>query len=126
MKLAVNAQYSAQVAIWAETLVVLAGAGIETAQAVEVLNTLPTTSPALQIGGALMAAAQYMPLFPIDLVQKDLGYARTLAQELGIPTPTLDAVYGLYADANARGYGNDNIVGVKQVIDASVLSHKPH
>jgi 3-hydroxyisobutyrate dehydrogenase len=42
MKLAINAQYGVQVAIWAETLALLAKQGIETARAVEIINTLPT------------------------------------------------------------------------------------
>ncbi|MBC8160626.1 MAG: NAD(P)-dependent oxidoreductase [Roseiflexaceae bacterium] len=117
MKLAVNAQYGVQVAIWAEMLVVLEKQGISPDRAVEVLNTLPTTSPALQVGGKLMAAHKYAPMFPIDLVEKDFGYALSAAQALGVATPTLAAVRAVYANAKAQGYGADNIVGVKQLFD---------
>lgn len=119
MKLAVNAQYATQVAIWAETLVLLHTQGITPEQAVAVLNTLPTTSPALQVGGKLMAAASYAPMFPIALVEKDLAYALETAAALGLATPTLEAVRAVYSAANVRGYGEDNIVGVKQLFDAA-------
>lgn len=117
MKLAVNAQYAVQVAIWAETMVLLERQGITAMRAVEVLNTLPTTSPALQVGGKLMAIQNYAPMFPIELVAKDLNYAQMAADALEIAAPTLAAVRAVYADAVARGYGNDNIVGVKQLFD---------
>jgi 3-hydroxyisobutyrate dehydrogenase len=117
MKLAVNTQYSVQVAIWAETLGFLDKQGIAPTQAVAVLNGLPTTSPALQVAGKLMAAQAYTPMFPIELVEKDLGYALDVARSLALKTPTLEAVHAVYAEAIAHGYGNANIVGVKQLFD---------
>jgi 3-hydroxyisobutyrate dehydrogenase len=117
MKLAVNTLYGVQVAIWAEMLTLLDRQGIAPTQAVEVLNTLPTTSPTLQGAGKLMAAGNHAPLFPIELVEKDFGYALATAQTLGAATPILAATHALYAAAVARGYGNNNIVGIKQLFD---------
>jgi 3-hydroxyisobutyrate dehydrogenase len=118
MKLAANTLYGVQVAIWAETLALLDAQGIAVADAVQVLNTLPTTSPALQGVGTLMAAGSYAPMFPIELVSKDFGYALAIARALGAATPTLAAVEAIYAEAAARGYGDDNIAGIKQLFDA--------
>ena len=115
MKLAVNTLFGIQVAAWAEMLAVLEQRGIAPAQAVELLNRLPTTSPALQGAGRLMASASYAPLFPIDLVTKDFGYALALAEETGVPSPLLAAAKRVYAKAVEDGYGGDNIVGVKQL-----------
>jgi 3-hydroxyisobutyrate dehydrogenase len=117
LKLAINAQYGVQVAIWAETLALLAKQGIETQKAVEIINTLPTTSPALQVGGKLMAAQNYAPMFPIELVEKDFGYALAMAKAIGASTPTLETVHALYAAAIEKGYGDSNIVGVRQLFD---------
>lgn len=117
MKLAVNTLYGVQVAIWAETLALLEAQGIAPRAAVQVLNTLPTTSPALQAAGNLMAAGSYAPLFPIELVAKDFGYALATAQATGGTTPILAAVRALYAEAEARGLGSDNIVGIKRLFD---------
>lgn len=117
MKLAVNAQYGVQVAIWAETLSMLEKNGIAPATAVEILNALPTTSAALQVGGKLMAAENYSAMFPIELVEKDFAYALDLAKSVALDAPTLQAVRAVFAQAIEKGYGNDNIIGLKQLYD---------
>lgn len=116
MKLAINAQYGAQVAIWAETLSLLEKQGIATTDAISIINSLPTTSPALQFAGKLICEKQYAPLFPIDLVEKDFRYACATAADSGLSLGVLQAVHGLYAKAKAQGFAADNIVGVKQAI----------
>jgi len=117
MKLAVNAQYGVQVAIWAEMLALLERLEIVPETAVEILNTLPTTSPAMQMAGKLMAAKKYDPMFPIELVEKDLSYGLKLAEKVKLKIPVLDVVRSVYAQAKAHGYGDDNIVGVAQLFD---------
>jgi len=117
MKLAVNAQYGVQVAIWAEMLALLERLEIVPETAVEILNTLPTTSPAMQMAGKLMAAKKYDPMFPIELVEKDLSYGLKLAKSVKLKVPVLDVVRSVYAQAKAHGYGDDNIVGVAQLFD---------
>jgi 3-hydroxyisobutyrate dehydrogenase len=82
---------------------------------VEILNTLPTTSPAMQMAGKLMAAKKYEPMFPIELVEKDLGYGLKLAENAKLKIPVLDVVRSVYGQAKANGYGDDNIVGVAQL-----------
>jgi 3-hydroxyisobutyrate dehydrogenase-like beta-hydroxyacid dehydrogenase len=117
MKLAVNAQYGVQVAIWAEMLALLERLEIAPETAVEILNTLPTTSPAMQMAGKLMAAKKYDPMFPIELVEKDLSYGLKLAEKVKLKIPVLEAVRSVYAQAKTHGYGDDNIVGVAQLFD---------
>jgi 3-hydroxyisobutyrate dehydrogenase-like beta-hydroxyacid dehydrogenase len=117
MKLAVNAQYSVQVAIWAEMLAMLERLEIAPENAVEILNTLPTTSPAMQMAGKLMAAKKYDPMFPIELVEKDLSYGLKLAENAKLKLPVLDVVRSVYGQAKAQGFGGDNIVGVAQLLD---------
>jgi 3-hydroxyisobutyrate dehydrogenase-like beta-hydroxyacid dehydrogenase len=116
MKLAVNAQYGVQVAIWAEMLALLERLEIAPENAVEILNTLPTTSPTMQIAGKLLAAKKYDPMFPIELVEKDLSYGLKLAENIKLKTPVLEVVRSVYAQAKAQGYGGDNIVGVAQLL----------
>jgi 3-hydroxyisobutyrate dehydrogenase-like beta-hydroxyacid dehydrogenase len=117
MKLAVNAMYGVQVAIWAEMLTLLDRQDIRPKTAVEILNTLPSTSPSMQMAGKLMAAKKYDPMFPIELVEKDFSYALKLAEDLIVKTPTLEAVRSVYAQAKAQGHGGDNIVGVAQLFE---------
>lgn len=115
MKLAVNSLFGIQVAAWAETLTWLDKAGIGHADAVNVLNALPTTSPALQGIGKLMAAGIDDPLFPIALVSKDFGYADALAASSYHPVLTLTkTVYDAAAEA---GLSDRNIVAVKKLYE---------
>lgn len=117
MKLVVNTQLSVQVALLAEMLGVLERQGIGADQAVSLLHSLPTTSPALQVGGKLMAARSFAPLFPIALVEKDLGYALAAARGAGASTPLLAVAHELYAAAVERGFGDDHIVGIRQLFE---------
>lgn len=117
MKLAVNAQYGVQVVIWAETLALLARNGIPKTRAVEVLNTLPTTSPALQVAGNLMVEEKFAPMFPIDLVEKDFAYAEQVAKGLGLDAALIKAAHSTYERAKREGFGDDNIVAVARLFE---------
>lgn len=114
MKLAVNGLFGIQVAALAELLGMVERAGLERAQVVELLGSMPVTSPALKGIGGLMAARAFAPMFPIDLVEKDFGYIVETAQRLGAATPTAAAVRAVYAQAQRQGHGSDNIAAVVQ------------
>ncbi|MEO0558261.1 MAG: NAD(P)-dependent oxidoreductase [Bacteroidota bacterium] len=111
MKLAVNALFATQVAAMGELFGALRGAGLEDDRIVEVLTAVPVTSPAA--GGALraMAAGAFDPLFPIDLVEKDLRYALELATD----APTTDLARAVYARAQEAGHGGENITAVAKL-----------
>lgn len=114
MKLAVNTLFGIQVAAWAETLSWLEKAGIAAGDAVNILNTLPTTSPALQGIGKLMAAGNDDPLFPISLVAKDFGYATQFAHDQHSKSPIADSVAQLFSEARDSGFADRNIVAIKK------------
>ena len=115
LKLAVNALFAVQVAAVAEWVAALGAAGVDEGRAAEVLAAVPVTSPAAQ--GALRAihARAFAPLFPIDLVAKDLGYGAALAREAGVAAPTTEAVRDVFERARAEGHGGDNITGVARL-----------
>lgn len=115
MKLLVNVLFGVQVAALGEMLGFARAAGIGVQRAVDILNTLALSSPALQGLGHLISRADYAPSFPIDLVEKDFDYALTCAQALGVDTPTCAAVHGVYTRACEAGYAQDNIAGVAQL-----------
>lgn len=108
MKLAVNALFAIQVAAVGEWFAALRAAGLDRDRIVDVLSAVPVTSPAA--AGALGAIARgaFDPLFPIDLVEKDLGYAVELAEE----APSTAAARALFARAQAEGLGDRNITAV--------------
>lgn len=114
MKLAVNAMFAVQAATLAELLATLRGLGIESDEAAQILNALPTASPAAARVATLMAERSYAPNFPIELVAKDLGYALAAGESAGIDSTVVAAAHRAFADAVEHGFGSDDIVGIAQ------------
>ena len=115
MKLAVNALFGIQVAALAEIVGLLIKSGITLERAVGCLGELPIMSLAAKGAGSLMVMNQHMPLFPIELVEKDFRYVVQTAQAADAAIPASTSVYRIYQDAIAKGYGNENITGVVQI-----------
>ena len=115
MKLAVNGLFGVQVAALGEVLGVLQRAGISVESAVNLLNEMPITSPALKGIGALVASGNYAPLFPINLVEKDLRYLERLGLSNNSQMSVVTAIRQIYQEAQQTGYGDDNISGVAQL-----------
>ena len=115
MKLAINGLFAIQVAALGEILGLLDQAGIPSESAVAVLNELPTTSPALKGIGSAIAASNYSPLFPINLVNKDLAYLEQLAATQHSEIPSVTTTKQIFQLARESGYGDDNIAGVVQL-----------
>lgn len=117
MKLAVNALFAVQAAVLAELLPMLGRHGIAPGEAVEVLNALPTASPAAQRVATGMVTRAFAPNFPIHLVAKDLRYAAATAAEVGVEAAVVAAAHAAFAEADRRGYGGDDLIGVAQLHD---------
>ncbi|MBE9031991.1 NAD(P)-dependent oxidoreductase [filamentous cyanobacterium LEGE 11480] len=117
MKLAVNALFGMQVVAMAETLKLLGQDGISSAQAMDCLGQLPIVSPAAKGAGSLMVAQQHAPLFPLELVAKDLRYVTQTAEDLDTIMPVAVAIREIYQTAITQGYGNANVTGVIQLFE---------
>lgn len=115
IKLAINGLFAMQVAALAETLGWLEKAGISTSAAVDVFSTLPTTSPALQGIGKLMGAGNDAPLFPIDLVVKDLRYAAQMADLDGALPTLIDTTRQQFEYAAQHGLAAKNIHAIRRM-----------
>jgi 3-hydroxyisobutyrate dehydrogenase len=61
-----------------------------------------------------MLAGSFSPQFPIELIEKDFGYAIDAA---GAPeaAPTIAAARGIFQKAVAKGFGSENMTGVVQL-----------
>lgn len=115
MKLAINSLFGIQVAALAETLGLLRRTGIEDADAVEVLASMPITSPAMAGVGGLMVAKKFAPMFPIDLVEKDFAYVETAAKTLGTTVPVASKTRQVFEKAKTEGLADENIVAVAKL-----------
>lgn len=117
MKLAVNALFATQVSALGEVLAMTRRSGIADVDAVDLLASMPVTSPALKGVGALIVARNFNPMFPIALVEKDLRYFEETARQSGSRAPIAEAVREVYRKAIETGFGGDNIAGVAQLFD---------
>jgi len=115
MKLAVNAYFGAQVTALSEVIGMLQKAGINKQRSVKLFNQLPTTSPALQSIGQLIANQNFSPFFPIELVEKDFSYMLKFAEQINAKVPTIIASHLRYKRAIDNGFAKDNIAGVAQM-----------
>jgi 3-hydroxyisobutyrate dehydrogenase len=114
-KLAVNALFAVQVAALGEVVALLQRTGVDAPQVAALFGNLPQLSPAAKGALALLANRQFAPMFPIDLVHKDLRYAQASAQSLGLDVATIAAVAERYAAAQAVGLGNEHIVAIAKL-----------
>lgn len=110
IKLAINALLAVQVAAAAELLPVLEEQGIAPARAAEVMGAVPVASPALRNYMAGMAAGSFPLVFAVNMIEKDLDYARLAAG--AAPLPVVDAAHGVFGKAMAAGLGAENMNAV--------------
>ena len=111
MKLVVNAWLAIQTAAMGEVLGLAEDNGISRAEAAGLLQALPVTSPALGGLSQLIVEGTFAPLFPVDLVEKDLRYAVSSARQ----APLAEAARATYARASEAGYGDQNIHAVARL-----------
>ncbi len=115
IKLAVNSLFAIQVSAFGELIGLMRESGLNEAKTVEILASTPVSSPAAKMAASAMVARQFTPLFPIELVTKDIGYAVQTAKTKNISLPLVEACEQIFATAIKEGYGDDNITGVVQL-----------
>ncbi|MGA2381480.1 MAG: NAD(P)-dependent oxidoreductase [Spirochaetia bacterium] len=62
-------------------------------------------SKVLDVSAEAIAAREYLPGGTVDMLQKDLSYARTLAAESRSPIPMTAAAHELFVAGQAAGFG---------------------
>lgn len=117
MKLAINAMLGVQAAALSELVNFLDRAGIEPKAAIELLNSMPTASPAAQRVASLISSRSFAPNFPIRLVEKDLRYLLAAVEEANAQTPLASTTYDIFAQAEQEDFGEHDISGVYQLYE---------
>ncbi len=113
VKLAVNTLLGIQQAALAEILGMAKRGGIDPAAMANVIIGTPTCSPLAKMAAESMVAKNFAPLFPVNLMEKDLGYV--LAAAGGEGMPLAQATHDVFTKAMDVGYGDDNMSGVIQL-----------
>jgi 3-hydroxyisobutyrate dehydrogenase-like beta-hydroxyacid dehydrogenase len=115
LKLAVNTLFATQLESIAELLGFLSHNGFSAPDAADLLGRFPIVAPPLAGAAKMMAARSTAPLFTIDLIEKDLGYALDAAQRSGAALPGAQAARGAFQTAQARGLGAANVSGLAAI-----------
>ncbi|WP_026202108.1 NAD(P)-dependent oxidoreductase [Bradyrhizobium sp. WSM2793] len=114
VKLSTNALLGVQATALAELIGLLKRSGADAASAVKAIAGTAVWSPAATNLSGSMLAGNFSPQFPIELIEKDFGYAVDAA---GSPeaAPTIAAARGVFQKAIAEGLGRENMTGVAQL-----------
>ncbi len=108
VKLFVNSMVATQVAALAELVGAARAAGLDPSKAVEAFAGTIVCSPFAKAASASMLAGKFDPLFPVELVEKDLGYAEALAKDM----PLTRAARAVFRRAGERGLSGQQLTAV--------------
>lgn len=114
-KLMVNALFGVQVAAGAEWLAAAQRMGLQPDAVTTLLGQLPVASPALLGALGLMRSGNDDPLFPVELVAKDFGYAIGRDDEA---LPITATARGIFEKAIVAGIGERNLTAVHRLYTA--------
>ncbi len=114
VKLATNALLGVQVTALAELIGLLKTSGADTGRAIQAISSTAVWSPAAGNVSNLMLARNFTPQFPVELIEKDFGYAVQAAGSAEA-APTLAAARGVFRQAMDRGHGAQNMTSVVQL-----------
>ena len=101
----------------AEAIVLGAKAGLDPQRILEVIGSGAGTSRIFELRGPMMAKGVYTPpTATMHVLQKDSGIIAEFARSLGVSTPMLAAAAPLYDEAEAQGYGEEDVGAVHAVL----------
>jgi 3-hydroxyisobutyrate dehydrogenase len=115
VKLMVNALFGMQVAAMAELLGWAQRAGLDASKALEIMCSTPVTSPAAKMAGQGMLAGNFAPMFPLELVEKDFGYALDSASDSGSVLPLAQSTHAVMQNAMTHGLAEHNLTALAKL-----------
>lgn len=117
MKLVANLMGAVQTAALAEGLVLAERAGLDMAQVVPLVINGAPGSPIVKGKAARMVARDYADTqFALRWMHKDATYALRLADDLGVPAPTLAVAREVYRLARNLGFEEVDFAAVVEAI----------
>lgn len=119
LKLVNNFLCGVQAASLAEALAVIERAGLDRAQALEVLTTGAPGSPLLKTFSKRMTVPDYTPNFILRLMAKDLAYAQKEAAQQAVDLKTAAAALAVFQSAIAAGHGEKDVSAVAEAFRKS-------
>jgi 3-hydroxyisobutyrate dehydrogenase len=106
-KLMVNALLGIQAAAMAELIGLAERNDVDVSVMVEVVSRTAVCSPAAHSVAKAMLANQFAPMFPIELLAKDMQYLANCAGNAGAHMPVCNEVNAVLKAAQQKGCGNE-------------------
>jgi 3-hydroxyisobutyrate dehydrogenase len=116
LKLVNNFMSGAQAAVLAEAVAFVERSGLDASTAFEILTNGAPGSPLVKAVLPRMAASDYTPYFALQLMAKDLTYARAEADKVGLSLSTATAALGLFDRAIAAGHADKDFSAMVEVL----------
>src|SRR5436190_400597 len=117
MKFVANLLVAVHNAAAAEAIVLGTKAGLDPERILEVISSGAGNSRIFELRGPMMAKGVYTPpTATMHVLQKDSAIIAEFARALGVETPMLDAAAPLYDEAEAQGYGDEDVGAVHAVL----------
>jgi 3-hydroxyisobutyrate dehydrogenase len=116
-KLINNVMGAAHLAVVSEALTLAAKAGIDLKQAEELIKTGVSASPmVLNKIGRISEQRYEAPDFSLKLMQKDVGYAESMARKFGLKLEMVEAADAIYRRGAAKGLGELDVAAIKKAV----------
>jgi len=116
MKLINNFVCGVQLASLAEAMVLIERSGLNRDSALDILNNGAPGSPLVKTLSARMVNKEYAVNFVLNLMEKDLTYARNEGREHDLNLKTASAAIELFEQARSRGWGDKDFSSVVEGI----------
>ena len=118
LKLINNFMNGVQLASLAEALTMVDRAGLDRAQAVDILAGGSPGSPFVRLVSGRMVSGDDSVHFMLKLMAKDLTYARAEGEALGVDMATVAAALAQVQGGVAKGFGEGDISGLYPALTA--------
>ncbi|WP_169739321.1 NAD(P)-dependent oxidoreductase [Rheinheimera texasensis] len=115
-KLFTNALLGTQVALFAELLGACREHSLSATSILKAISTTSVWAPVANYLSMSMLAEEYSPQFPVELLNKDLGYTTALSKH---HMPVVNTVLGIFQRAAQRGYAEENMTAVAKLYQTS-------
>lgn len=117
LKLINNFICGVQAASFAEAMSLIRRSGLDREKSVSVLANSALASPLIKRIMAAMAADDFTPNFPLELMTKDIRYAINEAAKCGIPLQTATPALEVFQHAVGEGLGEQDFSAIVKSTD---------